>query len=248
MKAFNISDSAYYRYRYLLGYGVYALVLGAMLSLAISDVPNGISRSEADSAVQSATMSLASLKEGHIIDAPYHLLQKLSLHYFGITTLGIRLPSVILGMVMGLLLALMLKRWFRTNVAVLTGILTATSVPFMTMGRVGTPMIMGAFWMVALLLGVTHTLHDGPRRFFWKLFSVTALALSLYTPLALYPLVALMTAGLLHPHVRYVIRKVSPLRKAIASVLVIGLLLPLAWAAIRHPANFAVLLLSLIHI
>lgn len=236
MKRSLIQQFLLYRYRYILGYALYSLLLVALLTISIGTIPRGLSEPEMASAAQSATSSINGLLFQSALDAPYKLLQKLSLWAFEITPVAIKLPSILLALLSGVALALMLRRWFRINVAVLSGILIATSTPFLVMGRTGTSAIMAIFWLSIILLAATKMLHGKRHQYFWKLLCFIAAALSLYTPLMTYPLLALLIAGMLHPHVRYMLRKVSPLKFAGTIALCAILLAPLIWSVIQTPS------------
>lgn len=242
MKQSLIKEFLLYRYRYIIGYVLYSLLLVALLTLSVTDIPRGLSFSEMSTATQSATTSITSLLFKSAVDAPYMLLQKASLHFFGVTTFAIRLPSIILALMTGIALALMLRRWFRVNVAVLSGILAATSAPFLVMGRSGTSLIMTAFWLSIILLAATKMLHNKRHIYFWKLTCFVSAAMSLYTPLMIYPLLAIGIAGLLHPHVRFILRKVSLKRFAVALLLSGMVLAPLVWSITHSPATLKLFL------
>lgn len=236
MKRSLIQQFLLYRYRYIVGYALYSLLLIALLTVGLTSVPHGITEQEMASASQSAISSINGLLFESALDAPYKLMQKLSLWAFDLTPFAIKLPSVVLALLSGIALALMLRRWFRVNVAVLSGILIATSTPFLVLGRTGTSAIMTIFWLSIILLAATKMLHNKRHTYLWKVLCFVSAALSLYTPLMVYPLIALATAGLLHPHVRFILRRISPLKFSLAIGLSLLLLAPLAWSIIQNPA------------
>ena len=160
MKRSIINEVLLYKYRYIIGYILYAVALFILLSVEVTTIPRGLTQAEVQSSVQSATASIDSFDTQVIVDAPYILLQKLSLSILGLTTFAIKLPSILLAIVAGIALALMLRQWFRLNVAVLTGIIIATSTPFLTMGRTGTSIILSSFWLIIILLAATNIIHN----------------------------------------------------------------------------------------
>lgn len=242
MKRSIINEVLLYKYRYIIGYILYAVALFILLSVEVTTIPRGLTQAEIQSSVQSATASIDSFGTQIIVDAPYILLQKLSLSILGLTTFAIKLPSILLAIVAGIALALMLRQWFRLNVAVLTGIIVATSTPFLTMGRTGTSIILGSFWLIIILLAATNIIHSTKQALVWKIVASIAVAMSLYTPLMIYPLTALAIAGLLHPHVRFLLRRISYMKLALAALGSLILITPLIYSAVKNPSLIYTLL------
>ena len=247
MKTSFLREVTLYRYRYALGYICFALLLFALLLLAIDQAPRGLTSSELNSSVTSVNVNVFRPITTNVVDAPYHLLQKASIQLFGLTPVAIKLPSIILGAIMGVCIILMLQKWFRKNVAIITAVIVVTSVGFLTLARTGDPMIMTAFWTVLLLLGATHVLHASKHRFLWKLFCFAAVALLAYSPFGIYPLLALTIAGVFHPHVRYRLRQGKWWQHAILIAVVVIILAPLAIATVFSP-HVALTLLGLDHL
>jgi hypothetical protein len=218
-----------YRYRYHAAYTLLAATLAVALLGAIDKVPYGLSAAELDSAVASAGFSLASLAGGSWVDLPYHLLQKVTLLIWGPTPLGIRLPSVIIAIATVVLFVRLLQKWFHANIAVLAGILFATSVPMIALGRLGSSEILVPFWAVATLYAASHAAIDTRARGAWQLATLVAVVTSLYTPTAIYLVVALLLTAVAHPHSRYLLTSASLAQKI--GVVIGGLLLtsPLLW-------------------
>lgn len=207
LKSSFIREITLYRYRYVIGYGFFALLLFSLLLFGLNDFPRGLTTGEMQSSVTSVHINVLQPKADNVIDAPYHLLQKASIQLLGLTPLAIKLPSVILGVITGLALIIMLQRWFRRNVAVITATLISTSVGFISMARLGEPLIMLTFWTVILLLASTFVLHGSRAAFFWKVVCFISVGLLLYSPLGIYPLIAMFIAGIFHPHVRHRLKK-----------------------------------------
>ena len=242
MKLPALPRISFYKHRYVIGYGLYGVLLIILLVLHVTDIPRGLSDAELASATHSATTPLVQLVTTDTINAPYVLLQKASLALLGTTPLAIKLPSIVLGLVTGLALVLMLRRWFSDNIAVVTGIIVSTASPFLSMGRTGTALIMHAFWLSVILFAATKKLVKGDKGFFWKLAFFVSATLSLYTPLMLYPLIAIAVAGLLHPHIRYILKRISITKLAIIGLTCAVLLVPLAWSIGTNPSYLSVLL------
>jgi len=236
MKSSYLRELTLYRYRYIIGYGLFAALLIMILSVDLTSIPRGLTDAEMASAVASNRISLFSPQTADIINLPYHLAQKASISLLGLTPFAIKLPSVVLAFVVGITLAFMLSRWFSRNVAVLASLLACTSIPFMMMGRTGSPTIMVTVWTVILLLAATQLTTQSTRTFPWKLAALVSGILLLYTPLGIYPVVALTISGLLHPHVRHQIKRTKRWQMAVFVVLSFILLAPLVAAVAVHPS------------
>lgn len=242
LKLPTLSGFSPYKHRYTIGYAVYAVFVALLLVLHVTDLPRGLSTDEMAAATHSATTPLTHLVTTDPINAPYTILQKASIEILGLTALAIKLPSILLAFVTGLTLVLMLRQWFRDNIAILTGIVVATAGPFMSMGRTGTAVIMHTFWLSVILYAATKKLTTQTRGFTWKLLFFVASVLSLYTPLMLYPLIAIAVSGLLHPHIRFVLRHIPSKLLIILSTISITLLIPLVVSIINKPSIAAELL------
>lgn len=235
MKTTFLREITLYRYRYIVGYIAFGILLLALLLLAIEQAPRGLSQAEMDSAVTSVNINVFHPMTTDVIDAPYHILQKASIQYFGLDPIAIKLPSIIIGAIMGVGIILMLQKWFRKNVALITAVIIVTSVGFLSLARTGTPMIMTAFWTILLLLGATHVLHGEKHKFFWKLFCLVCIALLAYSPFGIYPLLVMVIAGIIHPHVRHRFKQGEWWQHLISIVTVFIILTPLLISIINTP-------------
>ena len=151
MSKLVISKLFLYRYRFIIGYIVLGLAFIALIFLLPLISPAGLSDLERQSVVGSYDLHFSSITSGDLVDLPYHILQKLSILLFGLTPYAIKLPSILVGLVLGLLLILLLNRWFKSNVALLASILTVLSTPFLYLAGSGTPLIMLVFWPTLML-------------------------------------------------------------------------------------------------
>ena len=151
MSKLVISKLFLYRYRFIIGYVVLGLAFLALIICLPMISPSGLSDLERESTVASYNLHFSSITSGDLLDLPYHILQKLSILAFGLTPYAIKLPSILIGIVLGLLLILLLNRWFKSNVALLASILTVLSTPFLYLAGSGTPLIMLIFWPTLLL-------------------------------------------------------------------------------------------------
>lgn len=237
----KVTDYLLYRWRYILGYGVISLIVISLLLVAGLMVPGALSQAELNSAVTSSR-PLTSFEPNFIVNLPYHLLQRGSLHLFGVTTFSIKLPSMILGLASIIGMFILLRAWFRHNVAILTTLLIITTGQFLYLSQSGTPGIVYIFWSVWLLVSALMISRRAPLGWLWKIILAGIIALSLYTPLSIYILLALLSAVILHPHLRYIVRKLPKIKTAIAIIVGLILITPLIYVIWRHPETGHVLL------
>jgi len=242
MKSSLFRELTLYRYRYVLGYGLFVLLLGYLLLVGIHGVPYGVSEPEMNSAIASNSLNPLKTKALDVVNLPYHLLQKASIGLFGLSPLTMRLPSLVLAMTAGLVLALMLNQWFRKNVALLSLLIVMSSVPFIAMGRTGTAAVLYLLLLLVIMLGAVKLTTRAPGTFGWKLLVATAGLLLLYTPLGIYALLALLIAGALHPHVRYQIKRTKWWQVLVLCLLALVLTAPIIIASMADSHTLRVLL------
>ena len=245
-KKLTISKLFLYKHRFGIGYILLGIAfVGLVLTLPLLS-PYGLSESEMSSAVASHNTHFSSLLDGDFIDLPYHVLQKLSITVFGLSAYAIKLPSMIIGLVLGTLIVLLLNRWFKRNVALLASILSVLSVPFFFLAGYGTPMIMFVFWPTILLWlgGKIQGKNDGknqPRPFYAVLLAF-ALILSVFTPYMIYLVLFILVFALLSPHLRFTIKRLPKILLVAVALIVLGGLGLVGFCAIQHSET----LLSLI--
>lgn len=244
MSKFKVTDSIIYRWRYILGYGLLGLMLIGLLIFAALYVPDGLSQSEMDAAVTSDSLSLNSPGELVIANAPFYLLQKASLVLFGVSNLSIKLPSLILSLFSAIGLIFLLRRWFKPGIAVLASVIAITTGQFLLVAQTGSIGILYLFWPILLLLLATFVAKRKKPRTLWKIVFFIAAAISLYTPLSLYILIALGSAVALHPHLRYLFKQLSKIKLLAGFVVAALVIAPLGWR-IAHDPGFGLKLLGI---
>lgn len=234
----RITDYFLYRWRYLLGYGVIMIMMVALIGVAGFFIPGGITAAEMQSTVTSSsfTISPESFNPETIVNLPYHLLQRLSISQLGVSQFSIKLPSIILGLFSALGLLVLLRMWFKQNVAVITTVLVITTGQFLFLSQSGTPAILYVFWSIWLLVSALMVSRRARGLTLWKMSLFGIGALSLYTPLAGYMILALLSATILHPHLRYIIRHLSRPRVIIGFICGLVLLTPLIYSIIEKPS------------
>ncbi|MBQ1528525.1 glycosyltransferase family 39 protein, partial [Candidatus Saccharibacteria bacterium] len=222
MSKLVISKLFLYRYRFVIGYIVLGLAFLALIFLLPMVSPSGLSDLERESAVSSYNLHFSSITSGDLVDLPYHILQKLSILAFGLTPYTIKLPSILIGLVLGLLLILLLNRWFKSNVALLASILTALSTPFLYLAGSGTPLIMLIFWPALLLwLGSKIQGEKAPKPL-WCFVFAFALLLAIYTPHLIYLVAFIIIFTLWNPHLRFTLKSLPKVPLIGMSIILLG--------------------------
>lgn len=223
-----VSEWTLYKYRFGLSYLLLAVLVALYIGLQGDLMPPGLGPNEKESVVASANLNLSQMPTA-IIDLPYHLAQKGSIQLFGVTPLGVRLPSLVFGGLTAVLLALVLRRWFKTNVAIVAALVVLSSAWFIATVRVGAPFVMVPFWTSLILLTGTYVVQETKHWRTWKLVLALTAALSLYTPFMVYLFVAALIAGLTQPHLRYLIKRASRFRLTLGALMLLIVLVPLGW-------------------
>ncbi len=191
-----------YRWRYILGYTIIGLLLAGLLVFAGLYVPRGLYPLKRCAQRSEQIVFLSQSDSFAITNLPYYLLQAAIFHAFGVYDFTIKIPSLILALFSAIGLILLLRRWFTPNIAVLASLIAVTTGQFLFVAQNGTPGILYIFWPVLLLLLGTQVTRAKRFRVLWKFLFAAAAALSLYTPLSIYPLIAIVLALILHPHLR----------------------------------------------
>ncbi|MFZ1302195.1 MAG: glycosyltransferase family 39 protein [Candidatus Microsaccharimonas sp.] len=235
MATLDFSNYSIYRWRYIIGYSIIGLLLTGVFVFIGFFLPGGLSTQEMASAVQSASLSFSDPATLAIPNLPYYALQSLIFTLFGISIFTIKLPSLILAMLSAVGFILLLRRWFKPNIAVLASLIAITTGQFLFIAQQGTPEILYLFWPIVLLLLGTQITRVHKARFLWKILFAISAALSLYTPLSIYPLVAIALATVLHPHLRNAVRRLSKPRLVAVTILFLLLIAPLVYGIVLNP-------------
>ncbi|MDB5180177.1 MAG: conserved rane protein of unknown function [Candidatus Saccharibacteria bacterium] len=235
MAARDITNFFIYRWRYIVGYSIIALLLAGLLIFAGLYVPGGVSPEEMRATIRSDGLSFSDPSTFALTSLPFYLLQKLIFHFFGVYDISIKAPALILALFSAIGLILLLRRWFKPNIAVLTSLITITTGQFLFIAQNGTPGILYVFWPILLLSLGTQVTRAKKGRLFWKISFAAAAALSLYTPLSIYPLIAITLAVTLHPHLRNIVRRLSKVKVSISLFTAAVLIAPLAYLIAIKP-------------
>ncbi len=236
MNRATLTDIFLYRYRYSLSYVAMGLLLVGLLFVAGFLIPGGLSDSEVLSATKSGNLSLGVFignQVDNIAHLPYRLMQYASIHTFGLSAWTVKLPSLIIALLSIFLFYRVLRLWFRANVAVITTVILMTSSMFLLQAQLGTAGIMYLFWGALLLYSTSAMAHSTRFNSLWLIVTAVVAGLAMYSPFAVYIIVPLITAALIHPHARFIVFR-QPLWALASSLLLFILAItPLAIAAIN---------------
>ncbi len=219
----RLSKFAFYRYRYALAYVVFAVALATMLLVAGFYLPGGLTTPEIHSALISDKLSpaqLFSLHPDQLLYLPYRLLQAGTISLFGISTLGIKLPSILLGFFSALGILYLLNLWYHRNVAIVTAMIAVTTNQFLLSSQAGEPGIVYIFQTTMVLVAASMITRKSTYARLWILAGFVLAGISLYMPLNIYMLVALVLTAFIHPHARHML-----FRKSSKPVIIAGSLL-----------------------
>lgn len=243
-KKLVISKLFLYRYRFIIGFILLGTAyVGLLFGLPLL-APRGLSEAEMQSAAHSYALQPDSVFKGDIVELPYRALQKLSIVTFGLNVYSVKLPSIIIGLLLGCLLILLLNRWFKSNVALFASILAVLSATFLYLAGSGTPLIMLVFWPTLLLwLGSKIQGVTKPKPLYCFVFAFALLA-SIFTPHLIYLAIFIVLFAFLHPHLRFTIKTLPIFPLVITSFIIIVGLAALVMASIINPPIIAELLLA----
>lgn len=235
MKKITISKLFLYRHRFVIGYVILSLAFVGMLFILPLIAQDGLSDAEMESATSSYHLAIDAPLNGDLVDLPYRLLQKISIMLFGLTAYSIKLPSILIGLGLGVLLILLLNRWFKNNVSLLASTLVVLSTPFLFLAGSGTPLIMLVFWPTLMLwLGSKIQGEKRPKPMYSFLFAIT-MALAIFTPYMIYFAIFCVVFVAMQPHLRFVVRSLPKLPLILTgTIIAVGVVL-LVVNAINQP-------------
>lgn len=244
MKKLVISKLFLYRHRFGIGYLLLGLAIAATIFLLPLITPGGLSEAEMESAVTSYSTGIHSVKEGDIIDLPYHVLQRFSIQLFGLNSYAIKLPSIIIGVALAILFILLLNRWFKNNVALIASIITVLSVPFLYLAGSGTPLIMLVFWPTLLLwLGSKIQGVKKPSSIFCFIFAFLLL-FSLFTPHLIYMAAFILLFVISQPHLRHTVKTLPKIPLVLVGLIILAGLGAISYSIMQNQESIEALFLA----
>ncbi|MBR3252911.1 glycosyltransferase family 39 protein [Candidatus Saccharibacteria bacterium] len=242
MKKIIISKLFLYRHRFVISYVILTLAFVALLFGLPLIAQDGLSNTEMESATSSYHLAMDAPINGDLTDLPYKMLQKVSIRIFGLTPYAIKLPSILLGLILGVLFILLLNRWFKNNVSLLASCLVILSTPFLFLAGSGTPLIMLVFWPTLLLwLGSKIQGEKRPKPMYSFLFSIS-MALAIFTPFMLYFALFCVIFVAVQPHLRFVVRSLPKLPFTVTILIILAGIAAIVVNTINQPTTIQELL------
>lgn len=236
MSKIDITTSFLYRRRYWVGHSLIAIALISLIGIAAFLVPSGLTEQAHQSIIDSSQLDFSTMWHTVVLDAPFYIAQHAILSIFGVNLVGIKLLSIVLGVITALGMILLLRQWFSHGIAVLASLLAVTTGQFLFLTQQGSVSVLYLFWPVILLLLATLVAKRVKYHGIWNVLFFVSAALSLYTPLSIYVLISLGSATLLHPHLRYIIKKLPRRRLAIGMTACLLILAPLIITITKDPS------------
>lgn len=203
VKKHNLADILLYKWRYPLGYTLLAVLYITAITVAAIYIPGGLTQSEIDFVNLTNQLSSANLSSFAIPDLPLHLLQVLSFHLFGVSILSIKLPAIILSVISAIAIFFILKRWFKSSIAILSLIIMTTSAQLILIGQSATTEILQLTYTSLFLLCATLIIQKARFAHIWRIILALTIGLSLFTPYFWYINLGMLLVALLHPHPRH---------------------------------------------
>lgn len=242
----RLSKLAIYRFRYVFAYVGFAVALATMLFVAGFYLPGGLTNGEIRSALVSDSLDpakLFSLPPDQLVYLPYRLLQAGSIALFGISTISIKLPSIVLGFISALGMLYLFNLWYKRSVAIIVATIAVTMSQFLLTSQAGQASIMYIFLTTVILVAASMIARRGAFPKLWLIAGFILAGISLYMPLNIYILIALFFTAAIHPHARHLL-----LREASKYTILIGVLLfliiisPLILGIVNDPGIVKILL------
>ena len=230
------------QFQNIFGYLLFFALLLFLVLFFFTEIPSGLSAMEMTSSTISGNLTVINWIPNQIIDLPYHFIQWLSFNIFDISVFSIKLPSVIMAILTGIMILFIVRELYGPKIAILTGLITVSSLLFLTIGRTGAPIIMPVFLSITAMFAVSRAIHKSQHDLRWLILAGVALALNLYSPFGIYLTIILIAVATFHPKVRLILSK-TKLWKMVISVLILLLVLtPLATGLARDlPAGLQLL-------
>jgi hypothetical protein len=236
----KVSDLFFYKHRYLIGFVLFGLVFASILCMA-QLVTGGLSNGEMTSAVLSNQLADNPFSKS-IVNFPFRILQWASVSIFGLTVWSIKLPAIILAALSGIAVIFLLKRWSKLPVVLPAAILILTSSQFLFSSQDGSPSILYILLPVLILLFGHIAGSKKELNLSALLVAAALLAVSLYTPLLIYFVTAIILVCLIHPRTRLVISTAKRWYLYLALAVFTVCIVPLVVACVNDPSAVQLIL------
>lgn len=229
----QLANLLLYRWRYIVGYGLLAMLFVLAVITASLYAPGGVTQAEITAIERTNLVAAGNFS---VPNLPLHLVQWLSFTVFGVSLFSIKLPAIIFSTIAAVALFFLLRRWFKPNVAILSMLIMTTTGQFMFLAQHATSQILYVMYSALILLFASLILQKAKGHLLWKICLAASVALSCYTPYFIYINLVLLVAALFHPHTRHhLMRRPQRLNWFIAFSVLILLVAPLAYICYQTP-------------
>ena len=230
----QIADLLLYRWRYILGYGTLIAIFITAITISTLYTPGGITQAEINTIERTNALANGELT---LPNLPLHLLQLVSFSLFGVSIFTIKLPAIILSIVSAVAIFFLLRRWFKSNITILSMLIMATTGQFIFLAQHATTQILYVAYSALILLFASMILQKAKGHLIWKISLAITVALSCYTPYFIYINLGLLIAALFHPHPRlHLFKRSQRINWLIAGAVFALVLSPLAYLITQSPA------------
>lgn len=180
LKASTLKSLVLYNYRYIFAYAVVFIFALYFLAWRLGSIAPGLSQPEIQTAAHNS--SLATLFNLPIY--PLHsLLQWASLNLLGVSSISVRLPSVIIAGITVIILYSLLKKWFGKVTSLISVALLLSADWFLFIARLGTGSIEFSLWLTLMIYSLMKLISKKPN---WLLGYALASSLLLFCPYGIY--------------------------------------------------------------
>lgn len=183
VKERTLKSLVLYNCRYVFAYLLIFVFAFYFLCWRLGSIIPGLSQPELVAAAKNSSLE-------SLIRLPLYflhsLLQWISLHVLGVTSISIRLPSIILAATTALLLYNLLKKWFGKVTALLSITLLLSADWFLYIARLGTGGIEFSFWFVLLLFSIMKLIEKKTN---WLLMYAVGATMLLFVPYGVYAVI-----------------------------------------------------------
>ena len=218
------ADLFLYRHRYLIGYSLLILFFIFYLVIAGLFIPGGLTQDEIDMVGITNQINFSDLSSLAVPNLPLHLLQLAIFSLLGVSILTIKLPTIILAIISGIVIFSLLRRWFKPSVSILSLILVISTGQFTYAAQSFTPHILYILYSSLILLFASLIFQKVKPGAIWKICLAVSIALSLFTPYFWFINLGLISVAMIHPHTRHFILRKEYLHQWIPAVVLFSVL------------------------
>ena len=157
-------NSFIYKWRYAIGYTVLVIIFAIAIALAGLYAPGGLTQSEINTLAITNSLSKDSV---NLVNIPFHGLQLLVLKLLGVSVLTIKIPAMIFAIASIVAIFFLLKRWFKSNITILSMLIMATTSQLIFLAQSATPQILYVLYSAIIILFSSLILQKAQKPLLW---------------------------------------------------------------------------------